>query len=114
MSQGYSNYHTRLDARSLELHVLVSNKIKSNPQLLEIAKANIQRWRLLHQNKYDKKEPYYLQVWEDIISQGVEKVCAFLQDESEYAKEMRQSSPFAGILSDEERLEIFKKFNENS
>ena len=114
MNQRSSNFHSRIDARSLDLHDLVAKKITLKPELLEIAKSNIQQWRLLHQDQSSKTEPYYLKEWEDIINQGVEKVCIFLRDNSEYAKEMRQSSPFAGILSDDERLEIFQKWKENS
>jgi hypothetical protein len=36
--------------------------------------------------------------WEEVLGGDAEVVAAFLVDSSERAKELRQSSPFAGVL----------------
>jgi hypothetical protein len=51
-----------------------------------------------------------MQEWLDLLkSSSLEKVLELLVDDSENARQLRQSTPFAGILTQEERRRIIEK-----
>ena len=98
----FSNGHSRLDERSLALHQLVAEKLKLNPSLVDIATSNIRKW--------GTSDRPALKEWEDLLKKGVGYIVGFLQERSENAARLRQSSPFAGVLSEDERLGIYEAF----
>ena len=102
--------HVYIDWRSRDFHRLIASRISSDPSLLEVARNNIRRWRELARGR--KKEPYYLSAWEKELEKGVEHVLSFMVDDSEYATQLRQSSPFAGIISQRERIQFFREWND--
>ncbi len=91
--------HQEIDARSLALHRLVAEKIRRDPTLLRIAKANVARWRA----RATPNDLHYLTEWERLIDAGVDAAVAVATEDSEGASALRQSSPFAGILTTSER-----------
>src|SRR5437879_2041767 len=91
--------HQDLDARSLALHKLVAHKLRRDPSLLTIAKANIARW----EQRGDPGERTYLDDWKRVLDAGIETALTLATEVSERAAALRQSSPFAGILSPSER-----------
>jgi hypothetical protein len=86
---------------------LVARKIENNPELLEIAISNIDRWK--EQNNFPQP---YLDEWKKHISLGLNHLIAFLISESDEAQRLRSSSPFVGIVTTEERDEIFVRFKD--
>jgi hypothetical protein len=88
--------------RSLALHELIASKIRQDPSLLDKARANMDRWMAM--KRPDRGEPYYITEWRALIDQGVEATLAAMTDPGERATELRQSAPFAGILTEPERL----------
>ncbi|MFM0140587.1 hypothetical protein [Caballeronia grimmiae] len=102
------SYHVELDRRSLEMHRLIAAKIRANPALLARASNNIERWHSM-----SKRGPHHhLVEWAALIEQGMDVVLAFATEDSEHATELRQSSPFAGILTQTERLEFLRQWRE--
>ena len=93
------------DYRSLELHKLIAAKLKENPRLVNTALENIERWKM----KNNFPQPY-LDDWLNIINHGLEPLLDFLASETEEAARLRSSSPFTGILTQEERNDIFRLF----
>jgi hypothetical protein len=99
--------HDWVDERSRALHAAIADKIRNHPELLEIPKANIARWM---KDASDAVQPA-LQTWKTMIeSWPLEQLLEFLTQESERANELRQSSPFSGILTPAERNEIFAQY----
>jgi hypothetical protein len=96
--------HQEIDARSLALHRLVAEKIRRDPTLLRIAQANVARWRA----RATPNDVQYLTEWERLIEAGVDAALAVATEHSEKASALRQSSPFAGILSTSERSAFLK------
>ena len=94
--------HSRLDERSLALHRLVVEKVQADPALLDKAQENVRRWQ-----EASGSPSLALAEWEEILSAPVDQVAAFLVERSERATRLRQSSPFAGILTEDERRAIF-------
>ncbi len=93
------------DYRSLEMHRLIAEKIEGNPLLIQIAIHNIERWE--RQNSYPQP---YLDDWLNHIDKGMEHLLSFLISETDEAQRLRSSSPFVGIITQEERAEIFRMF----
>lgn len=98
--------HARLDARSLALHRLIAQKVLANPALLDVARGNLRR-----SQKRESSPSQTLAEWEQILSGTVEQIAAFLAEQSERATRLRQSTPFAGVLTEDERLKIFAAYS---
>ena len=96
--------HQWIDQRSLALHEAVAVKLEAQPQLLEVARRNLERW--LQQNAATA-----LREWRRILdSRPLPDVVALLRSSSEEAMRLRQSSPFAGLLTTEERRAIMAAY----
>ena len=91
-------------ARSLALHRLVAEKVRRDPALFERAKATLARWRRIG----DASTRRYDEEWDRIMALGLEATLAVMLDESEHAADMRKNSPFAGILTYEERQALLQ------
>jgi hypothetical protein len=98
--------HQQIDARSLELHRLIADKIRADPALFERARATLMRFRRM----VDERSQPYLVAWERIFAQGMEATLALATEDSEWAAAMRQSAPFAGILTNQERWAFFQNW----
>lgn len=98
--------HRILDARSLAMHCKIVQKISQDPHLLEKAKANLSRWS----TKTDGPKPRYLVEWQEILEKPWPKVAEIMTSMSENAIRLRSSSPFAGVLNDKEREQVYAAF----
>jgi len=101
----FSN-HRILEARSLALHCRIALKIASDPSLLEVARRNLQRWS----SGGPTVRPRYLREWQRLLARPWPEVAALITEQSENAARLRQSSPFAGILTAAERREVYDAF----
>lgn len=102
--------HLYIDERSIALHRAVVEKIRLNPQLLDIAKANLQRQEseFLRQCR---EIPGWLKEWAEILKHpDIEYIFSFLVSKDEKARRLRQSSPFSGILTPRERWRVYDAF----
>jgi hypothetical protein len=95
-----------LEARSLAMHALIARKIERDPKLLEIARSNIERWSEQRQEDV----PAWLNEWREILNEPWQNVAALITELSENAARLRQSSPFAGVLTNDERRRIYEAF----
>jgi hypothetical protein len=98
--------HSRLDERSLAMHQLIAKKVQADPALLDKARHNMRRWR-----DSDGGPRLALAEWEEILRGPVDQVAQFLSERSERATRLRQSSPFAGILTEAERRAIYESYS---
>ncbi|MDR3557809.1 MAG: hypothetical protein P4L55_23880 [Syntrophobacteraceae bacterium] len=97
--------HIRLDERSLALHGLIAKKVRDNPALLDKARDNLRRWQ-----ESNESPSLAFAEWAQILTNPVDQVAQFLEERSERANRLRQSSPFCGILSESERRAIYESF----
>jgi uncharacterized protein YmfQ (DUF2313 family) len=102
---GFSN-HALIDARSLAMHCLIARRIADNPALMQKAVANLKRWR----ERQPGAIPGYLTEWEDILALPLPQVLTLMTGLTEESVRLRQSSPFAGILSTDERKRVYDAF----
>ncbi|MDH5275776.1 MAG: hypothetical protein OEW88_05065 [Gammaproteobacteria bacterium] len=103
---GHFSSHRVLDARSLAMHCRIAQKLMADPAVMDIARQNLGAWR----RKAAGREPLYLQEWAHILSRPPLEVAALITEQSENATRLRQSSPFAGVLSATERRRIYDAF----
>jgi hypothetical protein len=106
MSPGRYSDHRILDARSLAMHCKIVQKISRDPRLLEKAKDNLSRWSA----KIDGPEPRHLKEWRQILEKPWLTIAEIMTSMSEGATRLRSSSPFAGILNEKEREQIYAAF----
>jgi excisionase family DNA binding protein len=93
---------TRDQVRSLWLHRAAAAHIAAAPaESLTYARAEIKRLLSLHLDG----EPW-LRQWLAIIDRGPEETMRILCSPDPLSRELRQNSPFLGLLSEEERLKI--------
>jgi len=83
-----------------------------DPQgVLRTAQENIVRWKPGHRS--DGMSVRYLEQWERVIEDGIEAVVEALTGLDEHSSELRQNSPFAGVLPDADRQQILRSFREH-
>jgi hypothetical protein len=98
--------HRLVEARSLAMHAVIARKIERDPTLLAIAHRNIKRWSA----RWKDEPPAWFKEWQEILKQPWQHIAAVITEPSEYGARVRQSSPFAGVLNNEERLRIYEAF----
>lgn len=103
---------TREQQRSLWLHRALMTPLMTSPdEVLDRARANIERWRLEHRN--DGMTVRYLEAWERVLDDELEAVIDTLTSTAPEACELRQNSPFAGVLDDETRVQVLRSFKDH-
>jgi hypothetical protein len=95
--------HSRASARSLAYHRVVARRLRRS--MVDEARHVLFRWR--DQARID---PLYADRWEDVLSRPLTEIRRTLVDESPEVDDLRQSSPFAGMLSEAERRRIISEF----
>ena len=76
--------------------------------MLSAARARVRGW-------LDAEDPpAYARAWSEILRHDVEAIASFLVDGSERARELRQSSPFAGALSPRERWTLWREVRDHA
>ena len=95
--------------RSLWLNRLVVGELIRDPdRVLAIARDNIARWRDIHAGRPSILAA--LDRWSEILDDGVESIVATLTGQTEEAEDLRQNSPFAGVLSEKQREQALASF----
>jgi hypothetical protein len=96
------NAHCKHEQRSLLMHRLVADRLRQSPSdVMRFGLDNLQRWR---QGGLDCDD---FVVWDRLLHSEPERLLETLESDNEDACRLRQSSPFAGLLSEEERERIF-------
>jgi processive 1,2-diacylglycerol beta-glucosyltransferase len=99
--------HEWIDQRSLALDRLIADKLTAQPALLERAMQTLERW-IAERQPYP---PVVLLEWRQILHERpLSEILGLLRSDSQEARRLRQSSPFCGILSADERLAIFREY----
>jgi excisionase family DNA binding protein len=99
---------TRDQLKSLWLHQAVAGALVTEPdEVLDKARENLDR--LLRQHRETMTE-VWLKRWQDKINEGVGAVLKTLTSEDPEAVELRQNSPFAGVLSQPRRQKVLESF----
>lgn len=100
--------HELTDQISLELGRCVAARLRQQPDLLRVARDNLDRWSSLNANAPSLLRCYA--EWREILNRPLEEICHLLSSDSEESRRLRQNSPFAGILSTKEVWELKQRY----
>lgn len=111
VNRGGSSPRLNRDQRqSLWLHGAVAGHMAAHPtNTLAHARANLARLRTAHPTGMSAR---WLDAWRAVLDEGPETVLQTLTAQTPLAIELRQNSPFAGVLSDEERRAVLGAFRQ--
>jgi hypothetical protein len=108
LTKDMAERHRNLEERSLALHREIAQRIRRNPDLLTKVRERLSKD--ICSGRYSISLTDAMQEWLDLLkSSSLEQVLELLVDDSENARRLRQSTPFAGILTQEERCRILEK-----
>ena len=102
------NWHDVLDERALEMDRVIARVLRAEPEKLDLAAQWIQRF--LDDPDYSEQNKQALSEWMEIIQQGLPRVLEALADFSEEGRRMRQNSPFAVLMPQDERTRILAEY----
>ena len=93
--------HQIHETRSLRMHGLIAEAYLVDPKsVIRFALANLSRWRGRNVDCAD------FAIWEKILSGSQAGILKALRATDEKSVSLRQSSPFAGLISAEDRNKI--------
>lgn len=98
--------HQALDERSLRLHRLIADKLRSEPHRFAQVQATLSRW----QEAVDPRTQPYVRRWQELARQGLEACLEAATQPTEQGQALRQASPFAGVLTHKERFAFFREW----
>ena len=93
---------TRLNLIRLRTHRLIARKIDADPSLLEIPRRNLDRWR----EQLQGEDLAAWAEWRALLKQPWENTRALIVADTEESTRVRLSTPFAGVLSQQERQRV--------
>lgn len=97
---------TREERRSLVLHRAIAQRVAGDPAgTLAIARRNLRRLERTHRGAR-----HLWRAWRQALALPVEDLVELLVDPRLRARELRQVTPFAGVLSPAERWETYRRF----
>ncbi len=94
--------HRQIEERSLAMVVQIVSRIDQDPERAGLLKAreNCRRW----------PASAALQEWQAILTRPWEEIRKILLDPGAEGCRLRQSDPFVGILSPQERWAVYRSF----
>ena len=103
--------HQLSDEISMEIARRVAAQLRAVPELLAVARENLARWSRLNAGAPSLLRCYA--EWGQILERPLEDICEALCADNERGQQLRQNSPFAGVLSPAEIWEIKSRLRRN-
>lgn len=91
--------HRVPELRSLAYHRALARRLRR--PMVDDALHLIWQWR-----DTGKIDPRYAEQWEGVLRQPISEIRKVLREDSPFARDLRQNSPFAGLLTEPERRKI--------
>jgi len=103
---------TREEEKSLRLHQALLTPMLTDPTVvIAQARNNLDRWTGMH--RPDGMTVRYFEEWKRVLDHGLDAIVEVMVSPSQEARELRQNSPFAGVLPDETRLRVLRTFRDH-
>lgn len=103
---------TREREKSLWLHRAVVGELVRDPdRVIATAAGNLERWKSMHSRTGITSA--YLRKWTEVLDSGLDTIIETLTSTTESAADLRQNTPFAGVLDDESRRQVLRSFTEH-
>jgi excisionase family DNA binding protein len=98
--------------RTPELHALAYHRLvaeRLDERLVEEAARRLRRWR-----KDGRIHPRWADEWERILAMPLPRIAKAISADTRRARELRQTSPFAGALTEQERRRLHRAVEERA
>jgi excisionase family DNA binding protein len=93
--------HRQAELQSLAYHRLVADRL--TPELVAEALRTVERWEGAGQ-----LDPRWASEWRRLLERPLPEVRRALRSDSKPARELRQTSPFVGVITEQERRRIIE------
>ncbi len=103
-----------IDLWALEYHKKVAERMRIDPEgIVAKARDNLKRW--LSDYQVGSSDARCLEEWWELLeTRTVPELIAIITEDSDEGQRLRSSTPFTGILSFEEREEIYNHYAETA
>jgi hypothetical protein len=91
--------HRTPELQSLAYHRVVAERL--NEHIVEQAGRRLEHW--LEEGRI---HPQWAQEWERLLAMPLERIAKEISSDSQRARALRQTSPFAGVLTEQERRRL--------
>ena len=96
---------TREDRRSLALHRFIAARLAGDPRA--VSRKAVRNLKVMRRGDDGSAAPW-LEEWDRLLRGPVSAVIEVLVSHDQRARDLRQVTPFVGVLSDEERRAIYR------
>ncbi len=96
--------HHLAERRSLALHGLIAEQIRRDPRLVVTAQERVRTW--LRQGSIGAK---WAEAWLKVLARPADEIADYLVDEGQAARDLRQSTPFAGVIDPRTRWDVRRR-----
>jgi len=98
-----SHGHRTAELRSIALHRAVAARL--DEAALEAARARVDAWL----DAGGPVAPRYAERWRQLLERSADEIRAALVEDSEIMRDLRQTTPFAGLIPPRERWRILRE-----
>jgi hypothetical protein len=91
--------HRVAEQQSLAYHRLIAERL--DERMVGEARRRLKRWRT-----EGRLHPHWLEAWERLLTKSLPQIAKEIGADTRRARELRQSSPFAGMLNEQERRHL--------
>ena len=95
--------HRTAELRSIAFHRLVAEHLDA--EVLELASTRVERW-IAHGGPVS---PGAARRWQDLLGEGSAALASHLVEDTEEMRDLRQNTPFAGVLTPRERWQVISE-----
>lgn len=99
--------HRLAEERSIALHRAVAERLRADARVLDAARERVAGWLAT-----GSVHELHARRWRAVLDLPLDELCAFLVDGGELARELRQSTPFAGVVDARTRWRIWREVAE--
>lgn len=93
--------HQTAERRSLAYHRLVADRLDE-----ELVREARHRIRALLDNGH--LDPRYAERWQQLLARPIPEIAKTISSDTQRARDLRQNTPFAGVLNEQERRQIIE------
>ncbi len=101
------NPHAVHELRSRVMHSIIAERARLDPSIIDDARHRVESWR---ESENPPMSRHWVGLWSDLLAQDDDIIIGRLREDTPVMRDLRQSSPFAGVLCDAERLGIILAF----
>jgi hypothetical protein len=96
--------HRVAEERSIALHTEVARRLLARPELLDRARDRVAGW-----SRDGSVARCWVDAWTEVLQGSLGEVVNAITDPSEQGHNLRQTSPFAGVIDAQTRWHILRR-----